>query len=164
MKRFISSPLYLKFTTIFLVSASIMLGFSCSHSGDGLFSTIMESQTGSHKSRDMDGNCMNCHSINGGGGSNFTIGGTVYKDDLKTVYPNVTIKFFTQPNGGGELIKTLAGDALGNFYSTQSLAIGKNLYPLIDNGKGETRSMSTSISTGSCNSCHGISTDFIHLK
>lgn len=112
----------------------------------------------------MKDNCLSCHAPGGSGNGIFMVGGTVFKNDLKTRYPNLTVRFYTQPNGGGELVKTLEVDAYGNFYTTGSLPFGKGLYPQVENGKGEIRSMKTWLTSGACNSCHGVSTDPININ
>jgi hypothetical protein len=51
-------------------------------------------------------------------------------------------------------------DAFGNFYTTENIDFGNGLYASVE-GNSSTKNMVSSITTGQCNSCHGISTDKI---
>lgn len=115
------------------------------------------SNNGTSKSHNMGQNCMNCHKQGGPGEGWFTVAGTAYDNVTNNTYPNVTVKLYTGPNGTGTLMYTLSGDNLGNFYTTQNINFSGGLYPAVQ-GKTTTMFMSTSIGTGQCNSCHGVST------
>ena len=113
---------------------------------------------GSTKSHNSGQNCMTCHKPGGSGEGWFAIGGSVYDTLLTSVYPNATVKLFTGANGSGTLKYTIQVDALGNFYTTESIDFGSGLFPAVQ-GNTSTRFMSTSITTGQCNSCHGVSSN-----
>ncbi len=113
----------------------------------------MNSENEEMESHNLGQNCMNCHTIGGIGEGIFTIAGSVYQSDLITSYPNLTINLYTEINGGGELIKKINGDGLGNFYSTDSTEFGSGVYPAITNGSS-IKYMPQLTTTGSCNSCH----------
>lgn len=115
------------------------------------------SSTNSSESHNMGQNCMNCHKQGGQGEGWFTVAGTVYDTSLVRVYTNATVKLYTGPNGTGTLKYTLPVDRKGNFYTTNSISFGSGLYPVLS-GVNSTNYMSTPISTGACNSCHGSST------
>ncbi len=109
----------------------------------------------------MGQNCMNCH-VNGGEGKGwFVAAGTVYKPNLSTTNPNNTIYLYTGPNGTGILKATIEGDAKGNFHTTEDIDFGSGLYPSVKNAANDIQYMSSSITQGACNSCHGVSQDKI---
>jgi hypothetical protein len=117
----------------------------------------------SSKSHNMGQNCMNCHKQGGSGEGWFNIAGSVY-DSLKiSTYPNATVNLYTGPNGTGSLKYTINADALGNFYTTGSIDFSGGLYPSVQ-GAGSTKYMSSVITTGQCNSCHGVTNDKIWVK
>lgn len=140
----------------FLVSI-LIISQSCNKSGS---SETNISSTGSNKSHNMGQNCMNCHISGGKGEGWFNVAGTVYKSDLSSTYANTTVKLYTGPNGTGTLKYTIQGDAKGNFYTTESIDFGNGLYPVVQ-GLSTANYMSSSITSGQCNSCHGVSTDKI---
>lgn len=106
-------------------------------------------------------NCMTCHVSNGGGEGWFTAAGSVYKQDLTSPNPGCTVNLYSEPNGGGSIKATLQVDKVGNFYTTENIEWGSGLYPAIKNGVGTEKFMSSKITTGACQSCHGTTTDKI---
>jgi hypothetical protein len=112
----------------------------------------------SHESGKMVGDCMGCHSPNGGSGAGcFRIGGTAFDSIVgDSSVNNAIVKLYTQPNGGGELVATLQVDRSGNFYSTAPISFGNGLYAAIVSGQGNIRYMPAATVTGACNSCHGV--------
>lgn len=144
------------FSIVLIQSCSKETISSSENEGSGGLSTGA-STSGTSKSHNMGLNCMNCHKAGGPGEGIFTAAGTVYNSTATATFPNATIKFFTGPNGTGNLVYTLSGDNLGNFYTSQALNFAAGLYPAVQ-GTTSTRYMSSSITTGQCNSCHGVST------
>jgi len=135
---------------------------SCEKEGKGKNETNISAH-GLNKSHNMGQNCMNCHKSGGEGEGWFNVAGTVY-DSLKSqTYANATIHLYTGPNGSGTLKYTILGDAKGNFYTTESIDFGSGLYPVVAGAQG-TQYMSTSITAGQCNSCHGVSTSRLWTK
>lgn len=108
-------------------------------------------------------NCMSCHVSKGGGEGWFTAAGSVYKQDLISANPGCTINLYSEPNGAGTLKATLQVDKIGNFYTTETIDWGRGLYPSVKNGTGTEKFMSSKISTGACQSCHGATTDKIWI-
>ena len=126
---------------------------SCVSSGCG--KTEISSYN-AHESKKMTGNCMGCHSPNGGAGAGcFRVGGTAF-DSIKgdSAVQNSIVRLYTQPLGGGELVATLQVDKSGNFYTTSPVSFANGLYPAITSSTG-TRYMPSAALTGACNSCHG---------
>ena len=122
------------------------------------------SSYGSGKSHNMGRNCMDCHSSAGNGKGWFNVAGTVYDSTITNTLANATVYLYTGPNGSGNLKYTIQGDAKGNFYTTDSVNFGTTgLYPVVS-GSTTSRTMSTSITVGQCNSCHGVTTDKIWTK
>jgi len=105
----------------------------------------------------MVGNCMDCHSPNGGASAGcFRIGGTAFDSiPADSAVKNALVKLYTQPNGGGDLVVTLQVDKSGNFYTTSPVSFANGLYPAIISSAG-TRYMPNAAVTGACNSCHGV--------
>ncbi len=108
-------------------------------------------------------NCMDCHTSGEKGEGWFSVAGTV-NDNVKTSpLPNGTVRLFTGPQGTGSLELTIEVDGLGNFYTTENIDFGDGLYTSVE-GNTVTKHMNSVISTGQCNSCHGVSTDVIWAK
>jgi hypothetical protein len=126
-------------------------------------SETKNSSHNSSKSHNMGQNCMNCHKQGGSGEGWFNIAGTVY-DSLKiSTYPNATVNLYTGPNGTGSLKYTIDVDAFGNFYTTRSIDFSGGLYASVQ-GASSTKYMSSVITTGQCNGCHGVTNDKIWVK
>jgi hypothetical protein len=138
----------------FVVGISVSLP-SCKKDGDCSVSNI--SSNGSDDSHNFGQNCLTCHKSGGEGKGCFNAAGSVYNTALSAHLSSGTVKFYTQPNGGGTLKYTVAIDSKGNFYTTESNTY-TGLYPAITGPNGTTNYMSTTIGSGACNSCHGSST------
>jgi hypothetical protein len=111
----------------------------------------------SNESKKMTGDCMGCHSPNGGANAGcFRVGGTAY-DSIAgdSAVQNAIVKLYTQPDGGGEVVATLQVDQSGNFYTTSPISFANGLYAAIISKTG-TRYMPNPTVTGACNSCHGV--------
>ncbi len=108
-------------------------------------------------------NCMDCHKPGGSGKSAFKIAGTVYDSTLMSVLPGATIRLYTDPNGAGTLRATVQVDKNGNFYTTENVDFENGLYALAE-GALTTKYMNSSLTTGQCNSCHGVITDRIWTR
>ncbi|MGD8567852.1 MAG: hypothetical protein PVJ39_07175 [Gammaproteobacteria bacterium] len=105
----------------------------------------------SHTDARSGQDCMSCH-------AGYTIAGTVYDLGLESFYPDATLNFYTEPNGGGRLVDTLEVDGNGNFYTTDNINFGTGLYPVIESSDGnDLQYMPASTLNGACNSCHGVS-------
>lgn len=149
--------------TIAIIISPIIFFISCEEDelGENEIKISRYNDDESHKNGQ---NCMNCHTSGGGGEGWFTIAGSVY-DSLKlNPYPNATIRLFEGPNDSGALIKTIEVDGKGNFYTTESVDFDKGLYTSLTDNSGNVKFMKSSISTGQCNSCHGVSTDKIWIE
>lgn len=116
------------------------------------------SQLGDDESHNNGANCMSCHTDGGEGEGCFTLAGSVYEPQSTIPLENVTLKLYTAAQGGGELRFTLNGDAIGNFFTTEDVNYA-GLYASLTGPSGNPHYMSTPLSSGSCNSCHGASTD-----
>ena len=120
-----------------------------------------ETKISSHNSDDSHKagqNCMNCHESGGDGEGWFTVAGTVYNEAQTSILPNATIKLYSGSNATEDLIATIEVDSKGNFYTTKKIDFGTGLYTLVE-GNTATKNMMASITSGECNSCHGVSTD-----
>jgi hypothetical protein len=91
-------------------------------------------------------NCLGCHK--------FSVGGSVYKKDLSSAYPGSVVKLTTLPNGQGTVVATLTTDKSGNIRLSSSVSFGSGLY-VSAMGNTTTKHMSSAITSGACNSCHG---------
>lgn len=103
-------------------------------------------------------NCMNCHTGGGSGEGVFTVAGTVYNNSQLLVYPNATVKLYSDANRTGDPIATVEVDSKGNFYTTETFNFDTGLYVSVI-GNTATKNMISSLTTGACNSCHGVSLD-----
>jgi hypothetical protein len=122
-----------------------------------------ESKVSTHNSQGSHNvglNCMECHSKDGSGEYQFNLAGTVYQQDTLLIFANTTIELYTGLHGSGKLKYTLEGDAYGNFYTTKNIRYGDGLFPAIKGING-TKYMTDRITTGACNSCHGVTTDHL---
>jgi len=140
----------MKRTLIITVLASLSIIFS--------FQSCEEDEEG--ESHNTGQNCMNCHTAGGSGEGVFTVAGSVYDNSKVSVLPNASIRLYTDANGTGNLVATLQSDKNGNFYTTETIDFGSGLYVLAE-GNTTTKNMISSITTGACNSCHGVSADLI---
>jgi hypothetical protein len=111
------------------------------------------SSYGDTESHRTGNNCMSCHTSGGSGEGRFTVAGTVYQTDGTTPYPNTTVRLYTGAAGSGNLVVTVEVDGNGNFYTTEAVDWGTGLYPTVSSNN-ETRSMTSIVTTGACNSCH----------
>lgn len=139
---------------IFLLSF-LLFGFfiSCDKEDEGE-NKDMSSRYSENESHNAGQNCMSCHKSGGPGEGWFTVAGTVYNSSETAVYPNATVKLYTGTNGSGTLVKTIEVDGKGNFYTTNSVDFGTGLYVTVTGKSGSVSTMSSSITTGQCNSCH----------
>ncbi len=132
------------------------------NSGSGGGET-MESSYNDDESHKNGQNCMNCHKSGGPGEGWFNVAGSVYDTSKENPYPNATIRLYTEPNGGGDLVKTIEVDDEGNFYSTADINFGNGLYTLVE-GSSSTKHMLSAVTIGTCNSCHGNTVDNIWVE
>ena len=140
---------------VFLTMAGMLLLTNCEK--DHGCGEVNISQSGESESHNFGANCMQCHADGGEGEGCFTAAGSVMNTGLTAHVTSGTVKFFTQPNGGGQLKYTIQIDANGNFFTTESMDLS-GLYPAISGSSGTAAYMSSSPGTGKCNSCHGVST------
>ncbi len=116
------------------------------------------SKPNTKKSHEFGNDCMSCHKKGGSAKSIFMVSGSVLDEARAKIYKNPVIKFYTERRGQGELVATILGDALGNFYSTEDIDFSIGLYPTLIGTEGvpePIKHMSRPIFSGSCNSCHG---------
>lgn len=125
-------------------------------------SQVISSYNASKSHRTGD-NCMNCHISNGGGDGVFSVAGTVYNESLSSPLPNSTVRLYSTPDGDSEPLHVIEVDAKGNFYTTENIDFGDGLYTSVQ-GPASMIFMESAITSGSCNSCHGISTKKIWSK
>ena len=149
--------------SVFVLLLGIVLAASCEHTNDSGQQNCGEtnnSSAGSSKSHNIGQNCMNCHSPGGSGKGCFDVGGTAHTDETgdQTISEGV-VRLYTQPDGGGELRATIPVDAKGNFYTTDAIDFSGGVYPSAAGPSGSEMFMSSKITAGQCNSCHGKSTD-----
>ncbi len=156
-------------TAIFIAAASFIMIQSCKKDSKNEIGNGSEnnetkiSAQGGGSSHNMGQNCMSCHKQGGSGEGWFSAAGTVYDSLLTSAYPNAVVKLYTGPDGTGTLKKTIQADAKGNFFTTEAIDFGTGLYPSVSGGS-ITKYMSSAITAGQCNGCHGVSTDKIWIK
>ncbi len=148
----------MRFNVVFVsvLAFALIIGINSCEKEDSRCGEENISSVNSNRSHNMGQNCMNCHKDGGSGEGCFTVAGTTYNASGSSIYANATIKLYTQPNGLGILVATVPGDSKGNFHTTESVNFGTGLYPVVTNTLGQSVYMSSAISQGACNSCHGI--------
>ena len=151
-----------KTTILYILFLGVLSFIACSKEDEGGNATKVSSY-GSQQSHNMGRNCMDCHASGSSGEGWFNVAGTVYDSLLTSTLPNGTIYFYTDANATGTLKYTIQVDAKGNFYTTNNIDFSTALYPVVK-GKSSNQMMSSGITTGQCNSCHGVSTDKIWTK
>ncbi len=122
------------------------------------------SQNNTDESHNLGQNCMNCHVSGGNGEGWFTVAGSLYDKSKLNAYPNGSVKLSTGPKGSGTLVNVIEIDRKGNFYTTQTIDFGDGLYVGVYGTNGEQKFMSSKITTGECNSCHGNTTDKLWIE
>jgi hypothetical protein len=127
-----------------------ILFFSCEKGGN----ETKISRHNDEESHNMGKNCMDCHKKGGSGAGWFKVAGTVYDTTFSFLYPNASIKLYTQQYGGGDIVKNIEVDGNGNFYTTESVDFSAGLYPAVTGTTEKTLYMVNPATTGACNSCH----------
>lgn len=117
---------------------------------------------GTERSAAMVGNCMQCHQEHGPGLGRFTVAGTVVDPQGQAVPdPIVELRRPAFDEDGnellGELVATIEGDRLGNFYTTEALPLPEE--PLVPWVYSSDRAMEGHMPfggtiSGACNLCH----------
>ena len=138
----------------------VWIGFISCENGEN--ETLISSYN-STESHNAGQNCMSCHRSGGSGDGWFTVAGTVYDSAQTSTYPNATVRLYTQANGAGTVKAVVQVDGYGNFYTTEPVDFEGGLYTSAE-GSSDIKYMNSAITTGDCNSCHGVSTDRIWTK
>lgn len=146
---------------VFIVGLTMLSLIACRK--DKSCTESNNSASGESRSHNFGKNCFSCHVSGGEGEGCFNVAGSVTDDSFTTHVTSGIVKFFTQPNGGGQLKYSISIDAKGNFFTTESIDLN-SLFPAVTGPTGVTNYMSTSPATGACNSCHGVSTSKLWAK
>jgi hypothetical protein len=139
----------------FLAGVTLISVPSCKKNGKCGESNI--SEAGGDDSHNFGQNCLNCHKSGGEGEGCFSVAGSISNQALSSPLSAGTVKLYTAANGGGILKYTIQIDSKGNFHTTESIDVA-GLYPAATGSDGTPHYMSSSLSSGACNSCHGVST------
>ena len=145
--------IFLNVRSLLLITGLILLLISCEKEDELEELDDTTSVTGTTNgtanlgsSHNTGKNCLSCHK--------FSVGGSVYKQNLTSTFPGSVVKLTTQPNGLGTIVATLTTDNSGNIYKSSSISFGTGLY-VSATGTTGTKYMSSPVSSGACNSCHG---------
>jgi hypothetical protein len=122
------------------------------------------SANNSGESHNMGQDCMTCHNPDGKGTGSFIVAGTVYDSLFNSTRGNGTVKLYSGPNQTGIIRATVEVDNNGNFYTTENIDFAGGVYPVLIGSGGDIHYMSSTISIGQCNSCHGVTTDPIWAR
>ena len=122
------------------------------------------SENFSEESHNTGQDCMSCHVPGGNADGWFTVAGSVYDPQLEEPVANGVIELTTEPQSAGSIIASIEIDAKGNFYTTEPIIIVDGLYATVESQEGNKEYMLTQVTNGSCNSCHGESTDRIWVN
>lgn len=101
-------------------------------------------------------NCLVCHKAGGGGDGIFTAGGSVFKAGTTTGATGAVINLYPTSDLNGTPVATMTSAVGGNFYTKSAINFGTGLYVKITYNLGSV-SMSQPLTSGACNSCHGVS-------
>lgn len=124
----------------------------------------MVSENFSEESHNTGQDCMECHVPGGSGEGWFTVAGSVFDLQLEEPVANGLIELTAEPQSEGSIIATIEIDAKGNFYSTEAIDISDGIYATVKSKDGNKEYMLSQVTSGSCNSCHGTSTDKIWVE
>ena len=128
-------------------------------------SGTLHSQYGQHKSHNHGKACLDCHFTGGDNDYYWKIAGSIYKADLITYYPNVTVYFYNGKQPYGTLVKTMEVDGNGNLFTTDKLPSTDSLYIALQNGSGDVMYMPSPTIDFNCNNCHdGVTNPRIWIK
>jgi hypothetical protein len=94
--------------------------------------------------------CMSCHG--------FAASGSVYNKALSSGFSGAVIKLTSQANGAGTVLGTFTTNKSGSFYTSGAINFGSGVFVSVAGNSGSVKHMSSPITTGACNSCHGSST------
>lgn len=136
----------------------------CNHAKDGACAEDNISEHNEDDSHNMGQNCMSCHTIGGEGEGCFKAAGTVYNENQNSTVQNTTVRLYSGANGSGNIVATIYGDELGNFYTTDEIDFAGGLYPAVSRNGNLFQFMDSKIYNGACNSCHGQSQDLIWVQ
>lgn len=144
----------------------VMLSFlvqSCSRY-DEIMKNAIES-TASGWSHNAGNNCMACHhdAKNEASEKWWYVAGTTFDQNSSPASAAGVIELWTQPNRTGELIHSLTIDAAGNFYSQKIIDFKGGFYPVAVSNGGKVSAMTSKITEGACNSCHGVTEAVIKI-
>ncbi|MCF8427776.1 MAG: hypothetical protein K9H61_10025 [Bacteroidia bacterium] len=138
--------------------------FACSHVDE--INANLEESSSDEKSHNAGENCGSCHNVSGSEAVReagwWTVAGTVYSSG-NSPQTNATIELWEKPNKQGALIKRLVSDKIGNFYTNQIIDFKGGCYPSITVGSN-TKYMNQKYEGGSCNSCHGVTTNKLEIN
>jgi hypothetical protein len=101
-------------------------------------------------------NCMGCH--------RFTAAGSVYNKALSSGFSGAVIKLTSQANGAGTVLGTFTANKSGSFYSSSTINFGSGIFVSVTGSSGNVKHMSSAITSGACNSCHGSSTSKVWVE
>lgn len=101
-------------------------------------------------------NCMGCHK--------FTAAGSVYNKSMSAAFPGAVVKLTSQANGAGSVLGTFTVNKSGSFYTSNSINYGSGIYVSVTGSSGKVKHMSSAITTGACNSCHGTSASKVWVE
>lgn len=143
--------------------------FSCKKDKEKEDDPIPETTTnissiGATESHNNGQNCINCHISGGQGKGIFIVAGSVFDSLQTTNRINGTVTLYSGINGTGSSVATLYVDGKGNFYTTENINFSNGLFPIVKASNGDIRYMPSSVSTGQCNSCHGVNVRKIWVK
>ena len=146
----------------FLLVSSMFIFQSCEKEDEGCDDDNI-SIAGDDESHNAGQNCMQCHYDGGEGEGCFVVAGTVYDSLQINTKSSGTIELYTEPNGQGQKVKTVAIDTKGNFFTTDIFNL-EGLYPVAVGTNGSKQYMGSALTSGQCNSCHGVSTNKIWVN
>jgi len=156
---------------LLLFSLSLIL-FSCKNKDDEneiinkpeyIDTSTLISTYNSTISHNTGKDCQKCHQKGGNGKAWFHVSGTVYDSIKQNPFPNATVYLYDGLNNSDPLIASIEVDSLGNFYTTENINFKNGLHIEVA-GFTLHAKMGSLIYKGSCNKCHGVTTNRIWTK
>lgn len=136
---------------------------SCNKNDKGKNCKEYHVSSSSKSSHHLGKNCMECHTYGGEGEGCFNVAGSLFEIETETPTKIGYIEFFTEKGAKGEMKYKVYVDNSGNFYSTD-IGDVTHLYAKFTGESDETHIMKAPLTSGACNSCHGVTTSKIGLK
>jgi len=153
MKKQMSFNINKVLFVVFISGASLL--FACNKQRNN---ETQISKSGDDESHYIGRNCMECHYTEGKGEGWFSVAGTI-----KGNFTNSLVHIYSDLDKTNKL-KSIEVDALGNFFTTESVDFTNGVYPEVELNDGSILNHTIKLTNGQCNLCHGQTTNEIIIN